>query len=725
MLINKKIIFLLLLLSFRLLLLSSESVKELKIELNNSVGKKKIELLNQISKEYGKQKSEAALEYALEALDLSRQQNYIKGQAQAYNNLGSHYRNIKDLEKALESFLKAVELWTKLDLKKELANDQSNVASIYYRTGEFNDAKHYYQLSLENSIAANDSILIANTYNNLGSLSCRHGNYPEALNYFYKSSIIKDEQFLQNPNSKNAERNVSTINNIGNIHLRLENYDKAMESYQRALQIAEEFSNGRQQANALNNIAIVYEQTENYRKALSYFEQALAINQKRNDRKKIAAIMNNLGLVYEKLGDLNLALHYYKLGLEIKEEIGDKYGISNANKNVGSIYLIFHKYDLAKKYFNKSIDIAKEIGARNIIKDNYKFLAEMYAEQQKYEQAYNYELLHISIKDSILTETTTLEIAELETKYQLDKNEKEKELLIKDNLIYKLNIEKANLAKFRSYLLVITLTLLAAFLLMQYMQKRKINLMLELSKKDLEIKVKERTSELAAINLELENEILERKKIEEKITESLNEKEVLLREIHHRVKNNLQIISSILNLQTNDDLDERALAMFNHTKDRVYTMSLIHEKLYIENNLARIDLRNYITGLVNYLLGTYQVDRRKIAARVYIDDIFFNVGTAVPCGLIINEIVTNSIKYAFPSGRKGNIFVEMSRDESNQITLIAGDDGVSFKQNTIEDETETIGLKLINLLSKQLQAKTEVNTNEGVVYKFVFRELIK
>jgi len=703
----------------------AKSTEELKVELNESVGKKKIELLNQLSYELGLQKSDTALDYALEALNLAQQQNYKKGQAQAYHLIGRYYRSINDLEKALDSFLKAADLWTELDLKKKLANDQSNVANIYYRTSEFNQALHYYLLTLENSIIINDSIQIANTYNNLGSLSCRHGNYPEALNYFYKSSIIKDEQFLQHPNSKNAEKNISTINNIGNIHLRLENYDKALESYQKALQIIEEYPNERQQANALNNIAIVYEQTGNYRKALTYFEQALAIDQKRNDRKKIAAIMNNLGLVYEKLGDLNLALHYYKLGLEIKEEIGDKYGISNANKNVGSIYLIYHTYDLAKNYFEKSIDTAKEIGARNIIKDSYKFLAEMYAEQQKYEKAYNYELMYITLKDSILTETTTLEIAELETKYKLDKNEKEKELLIKDNLIYKLNIEKANLAKFRSYLLVIILTLLAAFLLMQYLQKRKINLMLELSKKDLELKVKERTSELATTNLELENEIVERKKIEEKITESLNEKEVLLREIHHRVKNNLQIISSILNLQTNDDLDERALAMFNHTKDRVYTMSLIHEKLYIENNLARIDLRNYITGLVNYLLGTYQVDRKKIAARVYIDDIFFNVGTAVPCGLIINEIVTNSIKYAFPSDSKGTIFVEMSRDESNQITLIAGDDGVSFKQNATEDKTETIGLKLIDLLGKQLQAKTEVNTNEGVVYKFEFKELIK
>jgi two-component sensor histidine kinase/tetratricopeptide (TPR) repeat protein len=723
-LISKKNIYLLFL-SICSILLAANSIEDIKIELNKSVGKKKTDLLNQLSFEYGFQKSDAALDYAFEALDFAQQQHYTKGQAQAYHLIGHYYRSIKDLEKALDSFLNAVELWAELDLKKELANDQSNVANIYIRTSEFNEALHYYQLALENSITVNDSIQIANTFNNLGSLSCRHGNYPEALDFFYKSSVIKDELFKQNPNSKNAERIVSTINNIGNVHLRLENYTKALESYQKVLQIIEEFPSERQQANALNNIAIVYEQTENYRKALIYFEQALTINQRRNDRKKIASIMNNLGIVYEKLGDLNLALHYYELGLEIKEEIGDKYGISNANKNVGSIYLIFHKYDFAKDYFEKSIDIAKEIGARDIVKDNYKFLANMFAEQKKYEKAYKYELMHITLKDSILTESTTLEIAELETKYNLDKNEKEKEILVKDNLIYKLNMEKANLAKFRSYMLATLLTLLAGFLLMRFLQKRKINLMLEHSQKDLELKVKERTSELAASNLELENEIIERQKVEEKITESLNEKEVLLREIHHRVKNNLQIISSILNLQMSDDLDEHALAMFNHTKDRVYTMSLIHEKLYIENNLARIDLRNYLSGLVSYLLGNYQVAASNIKTVLNIDEVFCNVHTAVPCGLIINEIVTNSIKYAFPSDREGIIFIEMSRDESGQITLIAGDDGVSFKQNSAEDKTESIGLKLIDLLGKQLQANIEMKTDVGVVYKFEFKELLR
>ena len=721
----RRIIFLMLFILILSYAWSNDSLHNLETEMEGSVGKKKIDLLNSLSEEYRILKSDKSLEFAYQALELAEKLKYRKGRAQAYHQLAYYKRHIKDYELSLDYYLKAIELWLELKLQKELANEQSNVAYIYIKTGEFKQAQIFYQQSLDNSIAQDDSISVALAYNNLGTVSSRRGNYSEALDFLYKSLQIKEELFRLNPLGENCFKRDSSLNNIGNIHLRMGNYDKALEAYHKVLEINDNFTNKKQKVNTINNIGIVYQQLEDFQKSLIYFQQALTINQELNDRKRIAAIMNNIGLVHEKMNDFNVALDYYKLALEIKTEIGDKFGIANVKKNVGSIYLIFKDYDKAADYFEQSLKLSREIGARDIIKDNFRFLAEMYAGRNDFATAYQYELKHIALKDSIYNESTSFKLAELETKYELEKSEKEKELLVKDNLIYKLNMEKANLAKMRSYMIVTLLLLFVSLLLYRAKQKQKINKVLQRSKQDLEIKVIARTSELAQINVELEKEIVERKKVEEKITESLNEKEILLREVHHRVKNNLQVISSILNLQAREGLDEQAYKMFKNTQDRVYSMSLIHEKLYIEDNLAKIDIRNYISGLINYLMGTYQINTRKIKIKLDIGDILFNVGTAVPCGLIINEIITNSIKYAFPEDKTGTIFVNMYKNKDTQITLTVGDDGVSFPQDFDQDKSDSIGLKLINLLSKQLRAKNEFKRDRGVVYKFIFKEINK
>ncbi|RPI14056.1 MAG: PAS domain S-box protein [Ignavibacteriae bacterium] len=223
--------------------------------------------------------------------------------------------------------------------------------------------------------------------------------------------------------------------------------------------------------------------------------------------------------------------------------------------------------------------------------------------------------------------------------------------------------------------------------------------------------------------LGISTDITERKLAEEKIKKSLKEKELLLQEIHHRVKNNLQIIVSLLKMQSRYIHDKRDLEILNKSRARVETMSLIHEKLYRSKDLSNINLQNYIKDLTANLLKAYGIDQCAVEIKVNIEDINFGIDTAIPCGLIINELVSNSLKHAFRINQKGNIDIEFRR-EGNKIIMNYGDDGTGLLPDTDLLNGETLGTQLITTLVKQLDGTMNVtNTNKGLKYSFILNEL--
>jgi Amt family ammonium transporter len=204
---------------------------------------------------------------------------------------------------------------------------------------------------------------------------------------------------------------------------------------------------------------------------------------------------------------------------------------------------------------------------------------------------------------------------------------------------------------------------------------------------------------------------------------SLKEKEVLLREIHHRVKNNMQVISSLLRLQSRNVKDEQQIEMLKESQNRIKAMALIHEKLYRSKDLANIDFNDYIKNLVNDLFISYKVSTGKITMKMNIEAVSFGIDTAIPCGLIVNELVSNSLKYAFPGGKDGEIKISLRTLEEGDIELIVSDNGVSIPKDLDFRNTESLGLRLItNLTEKQLQGKVELNRNKGTEFQIKFKE---
>jgi PAS domain S-box-containing protein len=217
-----------------------------------------------------------------------------------------------------------------------------------------------------------------------------------------------------------------------------------------------------------------------------------------------------------------------------------------------------------------------------------------------------------------------------------------------------------------------------------------------------------------------QQEIAERKRMEEQIKASLEEKEVLLKEIHHRVKNNLQVISSLLYLQSKNLKDKQTLEMFQESHNRVRSMALIHERLYQSQDLARIDFAEYVRSLANYLFRSYGVNTGVIQLKINMDDVSLGIDTAIPCGLIINELVSNSLKHAFPDGGGGKVRIELRADDG-QFTLMVSDDGVGLPEDLDFRNAQSLGLQLVNNLSvAQLEGTIELDRCGGTAFRIMF-----
>ncbi len=238
----------------------------------------------------------------------------------------------------------------------------------------------------------------------------------------------------------------------------------------------------------------------------------------------------------------------------------------------------------------------------------------------------------------------------------------------------------------------------------------------------LEERVQERTAELEKVNKQLEKEVEERKKAEEKIKASLKEKEVLLREIHHRVKNNMQLLISLLRLQADKIEDKKYADMFKEGEDRIRSMSLIHEKLYQTQDFANINFGEHIKSLVDGLFVSYGVDTNKVSLNIDIKDVFIDLENAIPCGLIINELVSNSLKYAFPQAREGKISIALRPFNEDELELTVSDDGVGIAEVLDIEKTDTMGLTLVKVLAgHQLDGKIDLDRTEGTQFNIKFK----
>jgi two-component sensor histidine kinase len=244
---------------------------------------------------------------------------------------------------------------------------------------------------------------------------------------------------------------------------------------------------------------------------------------------------------------------------------------------------------------------------------------------------------------------------------------------------------------------------------------------------ELEAQVAARTENLKAANEALQDEIGERRLVEEKLRTSLEEqesllveKETLLQEIHHRVKNNLQVISSLIDLQARGFEEGEIYDLFVESSNRVRSMGLIHEMMYEFKQLTKVDLQSYIQALSNELVEAYRIEPGRIGLQVDVQEVILNVEVGIPCGLILNELISNALKHGFPEGRTGTIRIYAHIEASGKIVVGVWDDGVGLPGEVNPERAPSLGLTLVRQLTRQLRGKMVLERSEGTDIQIVF-----
>jgi PAS domain S-box-containing protein len=222
--------------------------------------------------------------------------------------------------------------------------------------------------------------------------------------------------------------------------------------------------------------------------------------------------------------------------------------------------------------------------------------------------------------------------------------------------------------------------------------------------------------------IEYVRDITDRKAAEERLTSSLEEKEILLKEVHHRVKNNLQVISGLLNLQAHHITDEKAQETYKESQNRVVSMALIHQDLYQSKDLAQVNFADHVRNLAENLFASYGIKDDRVSLIIEAENLELVVDTAIPCGLVVNELLSNSLKHGFPGGRKGEIRINFAAFENGNFILTVADNGVGFPVKMDPEKTDSLGMQLVSVLVQQLGGTLELDRTDGTSFTITFKE---
>lgn len=537
---------------------------------------------------------------------------------------------------------------------------------------------------------------LAKTRISKGQAYKRQLNYSEAIQNFNQASFY----FIQ----ENDSIGIALIYlNIGIIYKEIGQFELANQNYFSALKIYENLNEPSRVANCYNNIGNVYMQVENYDSAFYYMRKTLKLRLEYGDKTKLSYIYNNLSNIHLSLNNIDSAEYYVEKSIILKEELNNKTDLVNAYTSRANIAIIKSDYPNALKALEEAKLNLTDDTPLNIRSNLYRFFGDVYLELKDFKHSaenfnqhliYNDSLEDINKSSGLLIDLMVFEAYKDSVRQEQTRRETELEELLFKNKELTLSNERR-----KTNFLIISLGIVFVMGILLFISFRR---RLKESSKHQKI--------LAEQNQELKRTLI-----------SKDEKEVLLKEIHHRVKNNLQIINSLIRLQTNFITPSNFEEKLKDTENRIRSMALIHEKLYQSQNLAKLSIRKYIEELCFTIMESYET-KVHINFSFDIEEREFSIDSLIPMGLIINELLSNSIKYAFEGKESGEVRIQMNFDDKNTFLTIA-DNGMGADLTWDELKEDSLGLELVESLCDQLDGKMKLDTSCGFEFSFVFPPL--
>jgi two-component sensor histidine kinase/tetratricopeptide (TPR) repeat protein len=577
----------------------------------------------------------------------------------------------KDLTKA---YLELIDLSNqKNDFAKEaLAHWQ--LGKTYYDHKVYDSAQIYYMSALSFYSDQDDLQSLASLKRNIGSVEFKTGNYTKALDIFQECLSIEE----QNGNQQGI---AACYNLIGGVHRNLKQYDGALEYYKKCVEISERDSIKKTLIDASGNLGIVYRLIDSIALSIKYFEKTLLLSKENGLKGRVAVCLNNMGILYEKLGNIELADKYLNEAITTYESMGRKPS-SQIQSALGRVKILKGEYQSANQNCQMALEMALASGNEKDIRSAYPCLIRSAQKNDDAARALKFMQEYDVLKDSLFKASNVKQLTELELKYEF---EKEQQLVEMEKNEMEINFKN------KRNLMLLGMVSLGFISLLGFRLSR-------IRKKN--------------------NKVLEEKN--NIITNALEEKEVLIKEIHHRVKNNLQLVSSLLTLQSREIEDESALQAINAGKARVRSMALIHQDLYSNDNLKGISAEKYLRNLCEELFHTYNVSEDQVKLELEIEDVNLDIDSVVPMGLIINELITNSLKHAFEKDKEGKLSIKLF-EEGSILKLTISDNGKGLDPEHFK-QTKSFGNKLIYTLLEQLGGEMKISNKEGTQFNLSFSD---
>ena len=617
------------------------------------------------------------------ALDYAHKHGLKIEEATIYRD-AVYYMDDDQMPKKIEYLKKAISLYKKAAAVNDEAETLTEITELYFNVSEYDSCAKYARqaIKLKKSIKRPD---IYKEYVILAQNYWVHGNQKNALAY-----ALEAEKIAENVDAE-AYWVSLTYNLLGVIYGHLKYDDKSIAYYKRA-------------------IALAKKSNDNYSAERIALNAAHSLSNKHKFIESID-LLNGLGyypgkdcsincpsiyvLAYCGLKQYDKAKPYYEQLLKCDE------GNYTSDSNPETMYFAIIRYLINTGQASKAYTYINKLKKLPAINNNLLDLRELEYNHFRadsatgnYLAALKHYRLSKSLNDSIINLKSRQQFNALQVKYETDKKDKNIRLLTEQG---KLQEEKIRNATILRYVFIGSLALLALFVGLLYNRSR----------------LKQRANK----KLELKQQQINEQN--DQLKKLLTEKEWLLKEIHHRVKNNLQIVISLLNTQSAYLENKDALMAIQNSQHRMHAMSLIHQKLYQSSNLAAIDMAWYIYELVNYLKECFSADK-KIGFKLDTDHVELDVTQAVPLGLILNEAISNAIKYAFTAKNSGQITISLKNIEHDTYKLIIADDGVGLPEGFETQERESLGINLMIGLTDQLDGTLTFINNNGLTINILF-----
>ncbi len=516
--------------------------------------------------------------------------------------------------------------------------------------------------------------------NNMGVIDNDNGKLTKSLEYYYKSLNYRE---MINDSLGLAE----SYNNIGNIYAIQDDTKNGIFYTEKSLEVSK-LIGSKSYGTILTNLGGLYGKSGDTAKEMKFYEESLSLNREINNSVGVANSLRLIASIYNEEGDTDKALQYLSENLIILEDKGYNDGVIGSLTEISKIYLQKNELNKSLLYAKRAMDISLKEGSPNRISIVSELLSKIYQEQNNWKNAFDMETLHFKMRDSLKNTEVQNSLIEQASAHKLEKKQQEIELLSAKNVIQELKLLKNK----NSIILISVALFLTLIIAIAAYRGYKKNLLI--------------------------NKLLEKQKIE--ISRQNEVKKTMLQEIHHRVKNNLQVVNSLLRMQSNKIEDKNINCVFKETQSRIRSMAKLHEKMYQSGGLDTFNTKEHITLLVEEIVANYAVGK-KIKLNLNIDDVLISSKTMMPLSLIINEMISNSLKYAFEGMDEGVISVKFSKI-NKKCELIVSDNGVGY---TPDPESNGLGLRLISSFTRQLNGGMEQINDYGTTFKLTFESFQK